>query len=389
MKSDITQIATLRPFDDDELDSRITRLRKEMQRAEIDLLLLSDPHDIYYLTAGRELGGFMQLSLIVPLSGDYAFAGRAVDVVAFVAHTGSRKVFAYRDHQPPENAIVEALRSYGVSKPQIGFQPGSATISISLHERIKTLMPEARWIDATRTVWDIAAIKSPAELVHQRRAAEINSLALDRAIAAIKEGVSDNFIAAELVAGMLEAGSHPLTAFYLASGPRTAVPHAAYDDRRLEADDIVHIEFTANRFRYTAPLMRTCALGRPNPAAKKLNDAAKDAVEAAMAVMREGITYGTVDQAANDVLERHGVRQWHHHRTGYMVGISDVGTWALGNIGSLNQDDRTILREDMTFHLPMVLFQPGVAGAGLSETVRVTRSGVEVLTSYPRELIAV
>jgi Xaa-Pro dipeptidase len=249
------------------------------------------------------------------------------------------------------------------------------------------LMPDARWIDTTRLVWDVSAIKSAPELDHQRRAATINSLALDRALRAVKPGVSDSHVAAELIGGMLEAGSHPLTAFYLATGPRTAVAHATYDDRPLETDDILHFEFTANRFRYTAPLMRTCTLGKPNPAARKLNDAAIDALEAAMSVMREGVSYGEVDYAANHVLERHGVRQWHHHRTGYMVGISDAATWALGNIGSLREADPTILKADMTFHLPMVLFQPGIAGAGLSETVRVTKTGIEVLTSYSRELI--
>jgi Xaa-Pro dipeptidase len=386
--ADINSIATTRPFDDAEMQRRLTSVRKAMQASKVDLLLLTDPHDIYYLTAGRNLGGFMQLALVLDTSGDYAFAGRAVDVVAFVAHTGARNVYAYRDHQPAENAIAAAVKSRGIRNARIGFQPGSATLPITLHERLKSLVPDARWIDATRLVWDIAAIKSERELAYQREAAAINATALDRALDAVRPGVTDSFIAGELMAGMLSSGSHALTAFYVASGPGTAVAHAAHENRRLETDDIVHFEFTANRFRYTAPLMRTCTVGTPNPAAQKLNDAAMEALERAMETIREGVTYGAVDKAANDVLERHGVRQWHHHRTGYMVGISDMSSWALGNIGSLRQDDPTELKENMTFHLPMVLFQPGVAGAGLSETVRVTKTGAEVLTSYRRELIA-
>jgi Xaa-Pro dipeptidase len=386
--TDPLEVATEPPFDDQEMQRRIAAVRRGMRDAEADLLLLTDPHDIYYLTAGRELGGLMQLALVVPGSGEFGFAARAVDVVAFVAHTAARKVFPYRDHEPAENAIVAALRSYGVPRPRIGFQPGSPTLPIAVHGRIKTLMPEARWVDATRVVWDIAAIKSSQELEHQRRAAGINALALDRAIRSIAPGVSDNHIAAELIAGMLEAGSHPIPHFNLATGPRTAVVHATYNDRHLDADDIVHFEFTAARFRYTAPIMRTCTLGKPNPAAKKLNDAAMDALEAAIMTIREGVTSGAVDKAANDVLERHGVRQWHYHRAGYMVGISDPSSWALGHIGALRQDDPMVLRENMTFHLPMVLFQPGVAGAGLSETVRVTRTGAEVLTNYRKELIS-
>lgn len=380
-------IATTRPFDAAELARRMSAVRSGMAAADVDLLMLTDPHDIYYLTAGRELGGFLQLALIVDGHGHYAFAGRAVDVVAFVAHTGAQNVHIYRDHEPAEMAITAAIRSRGIKKARIGFQPGSATIPIALHQRMSELIPDAKWVDTTRLVWDIAALKSSAELAYQREAAAMNTVGLDRALAVAKPGNTDSFVAAELTAGLLDAGSHALTAFYVASGPGTAVAHSTYENRRLEADDVVHFEFTANRFRYAAPLMRTCTIGRPNPAVKKLNDAATEALEAAMATIREGVTYGEVDAAANAVLERHGVRQWHHHRTGYMVGISDMSSWALGNIGSMRQDDPTVLRENMTFHLPMVLFQPGVAGAGLSETVMVTRTGLEVLTDYRRALI--
>ncbi len=72
-----------------------------------------------------------------------------------------------------------------------------------------------------------------------------------------------------------------------------------------------------------------------------------------------------------------------------MVGIVASGSWGLGHVGSLREKDPLVLKENMTFHLPMVLFEPDVAGAGLSETVRVTKTGVDVLTSYRRELIRV
>jgi Xaa-Pro dipeptidase len=309
--------------------------------------------------------------------------------VAYVAHTGSDNVFAYRDHEPPVNYIAQAINSYGHKAPGIGYPAGSPTLPITLFHQLRAELPNASWIDTTRIIWDQCAIKSPKELEYMRQAASINAKALDRAIAAIAPGVSDNKIAAELLSGMLEAGSHPMTSFQLASGPRTAVVHATYNDRRLESDDVVHFEFSAARFRYTAPLMRTVALGRPSPAVQRLNDAALAALEAAMAAMREGVTSGEVEAAANKALDHHGQRQFHYHRTGYMVGIAAGCSWALGHIVSLREDDPTVLKENMTFHLPFVLFEPGVAGAGLSETVRVTRDGVEVLNSYRRELIRI
>jgi Xaa-Pro dipeptidase len=376
---------TAPPFGQDELAKRLSNIRKRMMDVGIDVLLVTDPDNIFYVTGASRLGGLIQMGLIVPLSGEVAFAGRAVDVVAYTQNTGSENVFPYRDHQPPEKAIAAAIVKCAGATVSIGYE--SASISVALHHRIRSTLPNANWVDATRIIWDICAKRSARELDYMRKAAQINSHALDRAIDAIAPGVSDSKIAAELFAGMLEAGSGPITGFNLASGPRTAIVHATFDDRRLEQDDIVHFEFSSTWNRYSAPLMRTVVLGNPNPEAVRLNDGALAAIEAVLAILREGITSGEVDAAANRELERHGVREWHYHRTGYMVGSWAGGSWGLGHIAALREDDPLVLEENMTFHLPMVLFHPGIAGAGLSETVRVTKTGVEVLTSYRRELI--
>lgn len=378
-------IATEQPFTAVELANRLARVRGAMAASAMDLLVASDPNDIYYLTGARELGGLIQMALLVPASGAMVFVGRAVDAVAFVAHTGNDAIHPYRDHENAEAALARAIAALGAADGRIGYN-GAALPAASL-TALGRALPRAAWVDATRLVWDISAIKTPRELAYMREAARINGKALDRAVAAIRPGVSDNRIAAELYAGMLDNGSHPMTHFMLATGPRTAVVHATFNDRKLERDDIVHFEFSATRWLYTAPLMRTATLGKPDAEAVKLHDGALAAVEAALEVIREGAISGEVDRAANAALERHGVRQWHYHRTGYMVGMAAGGSWVLGHVGALREADPMVLTENMTFHLPMVLFKPGVAGAGLSETVRVTRTGVEVLTSYRRELL--
>src|SRR5262249_56385560 len=118
--------------------------------------------------AGRELGGVMQMALIGPGAGELAFAGRAVDVVAYVAHTGSENVFPYRDHEPAAGAIARAIEAGGVSMPRIGYQAGSPTLPVGLFGELQQRLPRATWADGTRVVWDLAAIKSPRELEYQR-----------------------------------------------------------------------------------------------------------------------------------------------------------------------------------------------------------------------------
>jgi Xaa-Pro dipeptidase len=383
----IPPIVAERPFDQTELEQRLERTRADMSRLGIDLLLVTDQDDIFYLTTAREIGGLMLAALLVPRTGDPAFIGRAVDMVAVEAYSGITNTYPYWDYEVPEEKVADALRSYGIASPSIGFQGGSPSLPVASLEALKRLVPEASWEDSTRIVWDQRMIKSPRELEHQRAAAAINTHALDRAIAAIRPGVSDSVIAAELFAGMVEAGSHPMSYFILVSGPNTGVVHATYANRLLEENDHVHFEFSAARFRYHAPLMRTVTLGKPSEKVELLHEAAQAAVEAAMSTIRTGVTSGEVDAAANAVLEDFGVRQWHYHRTGYSVGVATGGMWPEGHVVAIRGNDPTVLQENMVFHLPMVLFEPGVAGAGISETIRVTETGAEPITSYRRELI--
>ncbi|MEE9248862.1 MAG: M24 family metallopeptidase, partial [Dehalococcoidia bacterium] len=76
-----------------------------------------------------------------------------------------------------------------------------------------------------------------------------------------------------------------------------------------------------------------------------------------------------------------------NHRTGYSIGIGFPPGWGEGQIMDIKPNDPRPLEAGMTFHLTPALFIPDVAGPGFSETVLVTESGAEPLTTFPREFI--
>jgi Xaa-Pro dipeptidase len=386
----IDAVETRAAFTAADLQGRLDNVRSSMEKLGAGLLIVTDQDDIFYLTGARELGGFMFCALLVPPSGPVTFVGRQVDALAFSQHTGIDSPFFYGDHQNPQDALFPALESYDYGGTEaVGLQLGSATFPVSIYRGLTGRWPGVRIEDATRVVWDFRKIKSAVEIGYMKEAATINRVALDRALGAMTAAATDSFVAAELFAGMLAAGSDPMTYFIVTSGPESAVAHATYDNRRLEKDDHVHFEFSGARFRYHAPLMRTAVLGRPSEAILRLHGGAEAGLEAALATIRAGVTSGEVHAATTRALVRHGVDMWKHHRTGYSVGIATGSHWPEGHIVALREGDPTVLEEDMVFHIPTVLFEPRVAGAGISETVRVTRGGVEVLTDYSRELLRV
>ncbi|HEX6509415.1 MAG TPA: M24 family metallopeptidase, partial [Chloroflexota bacterium] len=122
-------------------------------------------------------------------------------------------------------------------------------------------------------------------------------------------------------------------------------------------------------------------LGR-HPGAESLHALAEEALEAAIAAIKPGVTAGAVDAAARTVIERSGRPQVFRHRTGYQTGIN----WSeRGNL-SLEPDAADVLEADMTLHMPIILFQEGEYGLGCSEQVVVTERGAEILSRTPHTL---
>lgn len=375
-----------------ELAGRVLRAQSLMAERDISLMVVTDQADIQYLTGARDMLGTLPMVLLLPVEGDYTVVTRAVDAQAFKPQSVGALVIEYLDHESPMDAICRGVRSYDVARGErLGVTLRGTELSASMVDELRAELVDFVWTDSSDIVWQLCAVKSETELAHMREAARINGEALAAAISSMRPGVPDQDVAAALVESMLRSGSHMTPGYYqVVSGLRTLTAHATHNGSLLAHDDHVLFEFTACRFRYNAPLMRTAVVGTVPSAMQRLHDAAVTALEAAIAAMSAGARSADVDAAAARELERHGVRQLRPHRTGYLVGASPAATrggWPQGHIMNLRADDPSVLVENMTFHLPMALYDPEFGAVGVSETVRVTASGGEALGSTPRELL--
>lgn len=381
---------TDRGFEQAEFDERLRRAQGKMDEHDVDVLILNDQADIQYLTGARDLAGSLPMALIVPREGLYTLVTRKVDALAFLPQSGRAYVVEYPDEESPAKAIAIGVNAYEIEEPVIGLSYSAKGLSARFFGEIQSSLSAAAWKDTGNIVWGLTARKSEAELEHMRDAADLNGLALRDAVQAMAPGVADHEVAAALVGGLLKAGSHMTPGYYqIVSGQRTATAHATHNGSTLADNDHVLFEFSAARYRYVSPLMRTATVGRPSPELRRMHDAAQAALEAAIAVMRPGVTSGSVHKAADEALESYGMRDLRPHRTGYIVGTAPMSTgWPQGHIMNLRDHDTSLLEEGMTFHLPLALYQPGSAAVGISETVVVKPHGGEPLGDIPRGLLS-
>ena len=380
-------------FDLSEYKARLEKVRENMRKDGIDVALITAQEDNTYLVGHPYGPPPCGVCLIIPLDGKITHIGRLIEkgnVELILGKTVDRALF-WQDAPEMQqvssdsyNMIGGVLKEQGLESQRIGVQMGANSFTVLNFEILKKALPKAIFVDATNLVERCRLIKSPAEIACLRRAARIASKGCAAGIEAVREGVSENDVAAAIIDAMLECLDYESTWDWpkTASGPRAARAHTTWSGRILREGDTVSLEIPASVNRYHAVTLRTVSVGPPSERMQKVADAVRKGLEAAIEAIKPGAKAGDVDRACRSVIEKAGFGEYFRHRTGYTTGID----WVQQLSVNLVPGNPTPLRAGMTFHVIPFCMIFGEGAIGMSETVLVTEEGAEVLTELDRKL---
>ena len=163
-------------------------------------------------------------------------------------------------------------------------------------------------------------------------------------------------------------------------GPGSAVPHAVFSKRKIRRGDVLVTEAGVEVGGYTSELERTVVVGRAGPREKKYFDAMLGAQDAALRTFKAGTSCFQVDAAARKAVEGLGLAGNLRHHVGHGIGIDGhEPPW-------LDPGERTIMKTGMVFSCEPGLYVPRFAGFRHSDTIEITKRGMEFITEYPRSL---
>ncbi len=153
--------------------------------------------------------------------------------------------------------------------------------------------PVGGWIEHQRM------IKSEAEIALIRHSVLVNSRAFERAVSGVRGGMSEKDLAAELDYQMRRLGAES-AAFetIVATGPRTALPHAKPTTAVFGAGSLILVDMGATCEGYASDMTRMLCLGRPGSRVKRAYAAVLEAQLAGIAAVKAGVEAQTVDRAA-------------------------------------------------------------------------------------------
>lgn len=372
---------------------RLAAVKSEMARRDIDALVVSSPANITYLSGHTAYTSYVPQGLVVSMQEeDPTFILRRMDGAAAIHESflDRNNVIGYPENliANPErdgyDVIIDFLHDRGLANRGVGIEPSFLTVKTGqAQDKFKTRLPNARIVDCSKAVDFVRLIKSDLEIDVMREAAAIADAAIMRAAEVIRPGVREADAAAEIIGTLIRgANGKPGTAvahYCMCSSPRTGTAHIRWSDDEFRDGSQVNLEVGGVRHGYTAALMRTYIIGKPSDRLRRLHEAQVAGLQAALDTVRPGGTLSDVAKAFNRTLEKQGFKK--DSRCGYPIGIDWAETTA-----SIREEDMTVLKPNMTFHLMLGNWVDEEFGYVISETFRVTDSGVEVLTTAPRKL---
>lgn len=387
----------LPPFDRSEYLDRIAATKRRMEAAGIDLLLVSDPCNMNYLTGYDATSYYVHQMVALALDAEEPlWMGRAMDVACarFTTFLKPENMLGYPEsyigvpERHPMAYMAGLLAERGWNRGRVGVEMDAHFFTARCQQELMQGLPNAQFSDATLLVNWVRIVKSPQEIAYLREAGQIVANAMNAAVAMIEPGVRQCDAAAAFyqaaVSGTPAFGGDMPEGPWMPSGARTAAPHLTWTDEPYRAGEATNLELNASRHRYTAALARTVVLGEPPVEMARMIPVVVEGMNAALERARAGVTCEEVEAAWRTIAAAHGVEK--ASRIGYSIGIGYPGPSWNERTASFQPGNTTILEPNMTFHMILGIWMADW-GFEISETLRVTNEGApEVFSHVPREV---
>ncbi len=385
-----------RRFQAEEYSERVSKTRAAMLSEDIELLIVSDPSNMCWLTGFDGWSFYVHQCVVVGVDDELFWFGRGIDAATAILTTdlAEQDIVPYPDHYVqsadihPMEYLAEMLTRRGLHKCRIGVEKDNYYFSARAMESLNTSLPDTHFVDATALVNWQRAIKSNQEIEYMQRAGAVIEKVYQRVMQVAKPGMRKNELVAEIQhASIMGSGDHygdyPAIVPLIGAGDEASACHITWDGSQLENNSGMFLELAGVHARYHCPCSRTLYLGKPEKKYLELEKIMLDCIDHTLQMFKPGNTCGEVATTFFDRLEKYGHKK--DNRCGYPIGLSYPPDWGERTM-SLRKTDTTELIEGMTFH-----FMPGLWfddwGFEITESVVVTPDGASCLSNVPRKLL--
>lgn len=348
---------------------KIENTRNEMEKKNVDVLILVSEPNIRYLTnkAGLDIG----CMFILPFDKEPFIMTYPIEKTR--AETTDFEVCSVKNNIWKE--LNKVLKEKKIQKSKFGYE--NTLSSIDGMKRMQKFL-KGKFIKFSESMLAIRLIKDKDEIKNISKSAKIAEKGLKTAREVLRTDMKERELAAEIEYSIRKAGGEHSFNMIVASGPNSAMPHSMSSERKIKSDDFVTIDLGAMYNSYNSDMTRTLCL---KPDRKKIEiyktvlEAQKIAVEKIKLNARTASTARSVD----NFLKSKNYEMI--HGLGHGVGIEiHEDPW-------ISLKSKHVFKSGMVFTIEPGIYIKGYGGVRIEDMFLLTKKGIKNLTKAPKELI--
>lgn len=355
--------------------ARLARVVESLTDNHLDALLVTGRANVRYLTG---FSGSAALLLITTrdatLITDFRYQTQAADEVGDAARVRIEAVSLW-------DGLWSELSSLH-ARATIGF--GSAHVTHREFQRFLDDSAGARWQwrPQGEIVERLRESKDTGEVELIRLAAGMATRALATTLDQVRAGMTELQVAGVLEKALRDEGSeaHPFEVI-VASGPRSALPHARATRRELRAHELLLLDFGAEYEGYCSDITRTVSIGTATDQSRAVYDIVRAANEIAAAGVGPGMSGAEADALARDYISAAGFGDDFGHSLGHGIGLEVHEAPRLARTAEAKLPSGTVVT------IEPGIYRPEWGGVRIEDDVYLGVDGPRVLTDFTHELL--
>lgn len=379
-------------FSAQEFADRLQRTRAAISSAGLDWLIVIHPVSMRWLI-GQDNKSYTAFQCL-PVSarpGKLVVFTREMERNEFELDTMADEVRSYNGAEPEDamEAFARFAADLGLTRGRVGIEVPSWYLNPHQYLKLKEILGAALVAEPSGLIGSLKVVKSAAELDYHRKSAQIAGEAWQALLGEVAEGRSELELAGAAYRTLLAGGSMiPASTMNLMTGERSCFVLGAPTERRQKMGDTGLVELGGAYRRYTSTLGRQWVLGKPSQRLVDVHKLVREASDACLAKMRDGAAAIEAHEALKAVFVKAGMDQYRQHTSGYGMAPGFPPSW--GEATNMFGGSKDILKAGMVMSVEPALFIKSEGlGVRLIDNVIVAKSGVELLSTTPRDLAVV
>ncbi len=360
------------------LKQRVEKVLKKMKDENVPTLILCPSSNMSYVLGHSPIIDERLFVLVLSCEGQCFVLANSLYEPEVAQMFEGRAVY-WRDGENAYSILADELAKQEVPLEKVA-------VDDSMQARflmpLMALFPKTRFVSANSLINDLRIYKDEAERKSLRQACS-------RADAALKNTIGDGSLwrnkteadfFAQLSYEMTKLGIKEPGAC-ICSGANAANPHYVGGKGIIENGKCLLVDFGGTYEGYYTDMTRTFHFGEPDPEFVKIHEITLRANLAAQSAAHLGNQMQDVDRAARAVIKDAGYGEYFLHRTGHGIGI-DVHEYPNAVEGETAE-----IMPGMAFSIEPGIYLSGRFGVRIEDEALMTENGVEILHSFPRELM--